>query len=196
MVNRRRCHVSLILLIVPLASFGAAGTADHDRASLERFVAAHIDKASAPPFAFLYGGRAVAPLPGNWKTTSETQQAPGKTVRTIVSEDPATRLRITAAYTIYDDFPAIEWVLRFKNAGSADTPVIENLLACAVRFDDWPEGPAALYRALGSNAARNDFGPVADTLTAGGEIRFGPSGGRSSDTSALPFFNIAEREGE
>ena len=183
--------IPLIMLAVPLAALGAAGTANHDRAGLDRFVAAHADKAAAPPFAFLYGGKAGAPLLKNWKTTSETKQAPGKTVRTVVYEDPATKLRITAAYTIYGDFPAIEWVLRFKNGGSADTPIIENLLACAVRFDDWPEGAATLYRALGSNAARSDFAPVADELAAGGEVRFGPSGGRSSDTTALPFFNIA-----
>ena len=75
--------------------------------------------------------------------------------------------------------------------GSADTPILEDIQACAVRLDDLPDGASTLYRALGSNAARNDFAPILDKLGEKADVRFGPSGGRSSDTTALPFFNIA-----
>jgi len=187
MIGSKRILISLLMTAVPLAAFGAAGTANHDRDGLDRFVAAHVDKTAAPPFSFLYGGKPGAPLLKNWKATSETQNVPGKIIRMTVYEDPATKLRITAVYTIMTDFPAIEWVLRVKNAGSADTPIIENLLACSVKFDDWPEGAAKLYRALGSNAARNDFAPVTDELGVNAAVKFGPSGGRSSDTTALPY---------
>ena len=93
-------------------------------------------------------------------------------------------------YTIYRDFPAVEWVVRFKNEGRADTPIVQDILISALRFDDRPEGPATLYRARGSDADRTDFAPITDVLADGSEIAFGPRGGRSSDT-ALPFFNIA-----
>jgi alpha-galactosidase len=110
---------------------------------------------------------------------------------TTTYTDPGTKLQVTAAYTTYPDYPAVEWVVRFKNTGPADTPIIEKVLASSVRFDDWPEGPSTLYRALGSDAEKNDFGPIADAIGDGTEIAFGPPRGRSSEASALPFFNVA-----
>ena len=179
----------IMALAFPLVASGRDQTGTHDRGSLEKFVSASVDRTSSPPFSFIYGGKPA--LFKTWKVTSETQTSADKKVKTVVYDDPATKLRVTAVYTIYSDYPAVEWVLRFKNAGSADSLILEDILACAVRFDDLPEGPATLYRALGSNAVRSDFAPVLDKLGEKADVRFGPSGGRSSDASALPFFNIA-----
>jgi alpha-galactosidase len=85
----------------------------------------------------------------------------------------------------------VEWVVRFKTEGKADTPMIEDIQACSVSFTALPAGPVTLYRALGSSAARTDFAPIQEALAEKAEVRFGPSAGRSSDTTALPFFNIA-----
>jgi alpha-galactosidase len=154
-------------------------------------VARHIEKTTAPLFSFIYAGKHSFEFLGKWKATSEKHQADGKSIQTVTYSDPATKLRITAVYTIYQDFPAVEWVLRFNNEGPADTPVIQDVLASAVRFDDWPEGAWTLFRARGSNAERADFAPIKDTLGMNARVEFGPSAGRSSDTSAMPFFNIA-----
>ena len=51
-----------------------------------------------------------------------------------------------------------------------------------------------LYRARGSSAERSDFAPIEDVLADKGEVVFGTSAGRSSDTTALPFFNMAGPE--
>jgi len=179
----------IMALAFPLVASGRDQTGTHDRGSLEKFVSANVDRTSSPPFSFIYGGKPA--LFKTWKVTSETQTSADKKVKTVVYDDLATKLRVTAVYTVYSDYPAVEWVLRFKNAGSADSLILEDILACAVRFDDLPEGPATLYRALGSNAGRSDFAPVQDKLGEKADVRFGPSGGRSSDASALPFFNIA-----
>ena len=184
-----------LLALGPL--FFAAGVdsaATHDRENLGRFVAAYIKKTSAPPFAFTYDGRRSSELLAKWAPTPETSAAVDKTIETVVYRDPATKLRVTAVYTLYRDFPAAEWVLRFKNEGSSDTPVIADILSCAVKINDWPEGESVLYRALGSDAQRSDFAPVRDALPENAEVRFGPSRGRSSDTTAFPFFNIAAPE--
>jgi len=193
---KRTCLLGMALLTLGRLFFAAGGdsAATHDQVNLERFVAAHIKKSAAPPFAFTYGGKHSSEFLAKWASPSETRAAGDKTIETIVYRDPATKLRVTALYTLYPDFSAAEWVLRFKNEGSSDTPVIADVLSCAVRFNDWPEGEAVLYRALGSDAQRSDFAPVRDALPENAEVRFGPSKGRSSDTTAFPFFNIAAPE--
>jgi len=193
---KRLCLLVLSLITLSGLSFPADRTqsSTHDGASFDRFVAAHVKKTAAPPFAFIYDGKPSSGFLGNWAAAPETSAAGDGMTQIVVYRDPSTKLRVTAVYTLYPDFPAAEWVLRFKNEGSADTPVIADVLSCAVDFDDWPEGESTLYRALGSNAQRSDFSPLRDGLSEKEEIRFGPSAGRSSDTTAFPFFNIASPE--
>jgi len=182
------CAVKMML------TAGWVPAAAHDRPGLDRFIADHIEKTTAPPFAFLYGGKPSSDFLAKWGVEQEVNSFAGKTVKTVVYKDPATKLRITGLYTVYDDFPAVEWVIRFKNEGSNDTPVIAAVSSCAVEFKDWPAGEATLYRARGSDAQRSDFAPVQDSLHENAEVLFGPSRGRSSDAAALPFFNIASPE--
>jgi alpha-galactosidase len=199
-MRRRNITAAALLIILtaivsvprPLAAWDPASV--HDKDARDAFAAAHMTKTAPPPFSFVYGGKALATLIAKWTVTSEEKTDGAKLIRTVVYSDPATGLRITATYTIYQDFPAAEWVLRFKNAGRADTPIIDALRACAVSFPGFAapaSGPVMLYRARGSAAARSDFGPIDAELAPKAEIRFGPTAGRSSDTNALPFFNIA-----
>jgi alpha-galactosidase len=190
-VNVKNISALFLLLGIPLAAAGWDPATAGDRASLERFVAAYVARSAVPPFGFVYGGKPSKELIGKWKVTGETKPAADRTVKTVVYADPATGLRLTVTYTTYEDSPAVEWVLRFKNEGTSDTPIIEDIQACAAALDGLPAGPMTLYRALGSSAARTDFAPVQDRLEENAEVRFGPSAGRSSDTTAFPFFNIA-----
>jgi len=187
----KRFFLLLLILNLPLLAAGQNVAASHDQEGARAFVAAHVDRAAAPPFSFTYNGRVSSRLLPNWKVSATAQEAGDRTVRTIVYADSATGLRVTAIVTIFHDYPAVEWVLRFKNEGASDTPILEDVQACAVRFDDWPQGPMTLFRAKGSNAEKDDFAPIQDALTEKAEVRFGPTAGRSSDTEALPFFNIA-----
>jgi alpha-galactosidase len=179
----------------PLAAWDPASA--YDTAARDAFAARHLTKAALPPFAFVYGGKQARGLVGKWTVTSEDKTEGAKLVRTVVYTDPSTGLRITAVYTTYKDFPAAEWVVRFKNTGRAPTPVIEEVRACAAAFLEFAgsaSGPVTLYRARGSSAARSDFGPIDEALATSAKVRFGPTAGRSSDTNALPFFNIATPE--
>jgi len=199
MKNNRIAIVAVIVmsgLIAPFPGFAAGWDAAsaHDAAARDAFVRAHMEKKALPPFAFLYGGKQARTTILKWAVTAEEKNGGAKAVRTIVYTDPATGLRVTATYTIYKDFPAAEWVVRFKNTGRTSTPVIAEVRACAVAFLEFAEsaaGPVTLYRARGSNATRSDFGPIEEALSPGAKVRFGPTAGRSSDTNALPFFNVA-----
>ena len=175
-----------------VASDGPGGAAD--RAARDAFTAACFGRRDAPPVSFLYGGKPSSAFLAGWKPAVEPSvsgSAGDRTVKTVVYADPATRLRVSITSTVYSDYPAIEWVVRLKNDGPADTPIIENLMACDIRFPAFGDGPVTIYRALGSSADRTDFAPVQDVLSAPGAVRFAPSGGRSSDTAAFPFFNVA-----
>jgi alpha-galactosidase len=186
--------VALMLSAVsgPLRAWDPATA--QDIAGRDAFAARFLSKSAAPPFAFLYGGKQVQSTVERWTVTSDERAEGAKLVRTVVYADPETGLSITAVYTIYRDFAAAEWVVRFKNTGRAATPIISDVRACAVGFPDLADaasGPMTLYRARGSSAARSDFGPIEESLPPAAKVRFGPTAGRSSDTHALPFFNVA-----
>jgi len=186
-----------LLAVSPSRIAGWDPATAHDRAGRDAFVRGHLAQTAPPPFSFVYGGQASSGLLRKWRVTSEEKTEGPKLVRTVAYMDPATGFRVTVTQTIYADFPAAEWVVRFKNTGGADTPIIEKVRACAVSFPDFaasPAGPVMLYRARGSSAQRSDFGPIDEPVSPNAEIRFGPEAGRSSDTSALPFFNIATPE--
>jgi alpha-galactosidase len=182
---------TLFLFGTIFSARGWDAAASHDREGLDRFVSGSVERTAAPPFSFIYGGKLSPGFIGKWAMTSDTQTAADRIVKKVVYSDPATKLRVTVIYTVFEDYPAVEWVVRLKNEGAADTPVIENVLACSAQLAGLPEGPLTLYRARGSNAERSDFAPIQDVLGDQGEVRFGPSAGRSSDTTALPFFNMA-----
>jgi alpha-galactosidase len=177
------------------AADGPAGAAD--RAARDAFAAARFERTEAPPFAFLYGGRSSASFLAHWRIEGDPKAAPAAVpseaiVKTVSYKDPATGLRAILTSIVYRDFPAVEWVVRLRNEGPADTPLIQDLMACDVSLAEFGAGPVTLYRALGSSADRSDFAPVRDTLSApGAAAKFSPSGGRSSDSAALPFFNVA-----
>lgn len=186
----KRILTLLVLLSTPLAASGPAPGPTHDRKALDAFAGDRISEKTAP-FSFLYDGRPFAGLLPAWSSAANTVRKDDRTLTTLSWTDPRTGLKVTAVFTVFDDFPAVEWVIRFKNEGSADTPVIEDVAACDAEVLAAGAGPVTLYRARGSSAERSDFAPLVETLAAGAEVRFGPSGGRSSDAAALPFFNVA-----
>jgi len=190
----KRIHIMLLLLLVLGQHYAAAARdpiATHDRSSLGKFIEAYVERTTSPPFSFIFDGKPSSVLLPKWAVTSETQKGGDKTVKRIVYSDAQSGVHAIVIYTIYHDFPAVEWVVRFENAGTADTPIFEDVLACAMRCDGWPEDPVTVFRAKGSNAERSDFAPIREDLSENAEVRFGPSGGRSSDTTTLPFFNVA-----
>jgi alpha-galactosidase len=189
----RQITLLLLALAFPCTPLPAqaGSTATHDRSASDAFVRSHVERAEAPPFTFLYGGKPFSAAAADWEVRSEARSEGSKNLKTVVYADRSSGLRVTATYTIHSDYPAVEWVVRFRNAGKSDTVILEGVQACSIRLSDLPDGPVTVYRARGSNAQRSDFAPVKDTLGDNGEVRFGPSGGRSSDSAALPFFNIA-----
>ncbi|MCU0960720.1 MAG: alpha-galactosidase [Pirellulaceae bacterium] len=105
--------------------------------------------------------------------------------------DPTTNLEVAAEVVHFDDFPAVEWTLRFRNRGSTDTSILEQLLPLDLHLAPCQPGepPPVLHSAKGALCCLDDFAPVSHTLTPGTALQFQPGGGRSS-SEVLPFFNL------
>ncbi|MBU4399970.1 MAG: alpha-galactosidase, partial [Planctomycetes bacterium] len=148
-----------------------------------------LDKGSAPPMSFTYGGRSSRELLPAWKVTRNSTDESDRRLHTVKYADPASSLELVVEIREYKDFPAVEWVQYFKNAGTVDTPIVEDVRALDVTLDVEPGGEVVLHRALGCTSTVSDFAPVDDILTPGYKNRITPIGGRSSN-GAMPFFNL------
>ncbi len=177
------CLLAFLFLAVGLPH-AVSQTIAADITSADLWKPAHV------PFSFIYDGKKSAQLLSNWQISQEDiADEKGKIHRTTYT-DPGTHLKVMADVRLYPDFPGvIDWVLRFRNDGTSDTPIIENILPL-----DWSipasAGDCVLRHARGSNNAATDFTPLEENFGPGGNDHLESSKGRSSDTNTLPFFNL------
>jgi len=148
------------------------------------------------PFSFIFGSLPSRELLPTWNSERSMRDLDAdRSERKIVWKDPATDLLVQLTAVIYRDFPALEWVIHFKNAGNADTPILEQVLALDADFGPFPsDGPFQLHFAEGSHEKITDFQPMEKSLGPGDRFKLSSFGGRSSD-GALPFFNLATAGG-
>ena len=132
-----------------------------------------------PPFSFRYGGRSSRDFLSAWKRGDEGRRW----------VDPETRLEVSIESRLSTTHPAVEWLIRFRNGGNAETPVLEDILALDLGVTLPANVDAELHRAHGSTCSATDFLPIHTPVGHGADIAFAPNGGRSSD-GALPFFNL------
>jgi alpha-galactosidase len=145
-----------------------------------------------PPFSFVYGGKSSDTFITSWDYKAEkiksTETDVEETVYTYT--DKQSGLIVKCFVTCYNDFNAAEYVLRFINTSSQNTPIIEKASVIDNLFSYNTGGTFILHHSLGSNAAVNDFQPFDEEMQIGKNIYMTPVGGRSSDDTAFPFFNI------
>ncbi len=147
-----------------------------------------------PPFSFLYGGRESSALLSGWKCESRTSDVAGVGARHEVTYvDPQTKLVVRVSAIQFKDFPAVEWVIHFKNEGASETPILESIQPLDTSWLSRDRDPTIHY-AEGATCSMNDFRPLRRSLNVKGELHLEPGGGRSS-SDFLPFFNI-ETKGE
>lgn len=157
----------------------------------------YLTRHSSPFFSFLYNGQESASFLPGWKENySKVKIDSNKTRYILTFMDAKTKLIAKCDVTLFSDYPAIEWVVEFENKGEENSPILENIQAANVPLFRGNNGKYILHHALGSNHGENDFAPLMDEIRAHSEIVLAPKGGRSSDETALPFFNIqSENEG-
>jgi len=148
-------------------------------------------KSANVPFSFVYAGKPSAQILSTWQAADEPATgAAGAPTHLYIYTDPATHLRVTAEVRLFPDFPGtVDWVIRFRNEGTVDTPIIENIMPLNWAITAVP-GDCVVRHDRGSNAGPDDFMPLEDHFGPGGNDHFESSNGRSSDGATLPFFNL------
>jgi len=146
------------------------------------------------PFSFQYGGHSSAELLPDWKVSRTNRTKAGVTTRELTWRDPATRLECVLEMQTFAKFAAVEWVMRFRNTGKKDTPLIENIRPLDVEWapdkdQSWHKDETLLRRSCGSQQKPTDFLYQVDPLPPGSTIAMAAGGGRPSN-DWLPFFNL------
>lgn len=144
-----------------------------------------------PPFSFVYGGRSSREFLKDWARKQTIKKIDRcRTQYRVTYTDPETGLEIEMDGIAYGDFPAVEWVVWFRNRGSADTPILENVQSLDARFARMSAAAEfVLHHATGSICSGRDFEPLLRKLEAKASVTLAPEGGRSS-SGTLPFFNL------
>ena len=187
-----------VMISVNQANSQAAQNKKVEVLNVQKWVSEHFSKGKVPPFSFKYGGVESAAFITKWKYSSDKDISDDPAIQKNIYtySDNKSGLVVKCLVTSYRDFPAVEWVVRFLNSSGSNTPFIEMANVVNYSFQFKGNGQFILHHSQGSNAQRSDFQPVDESLQTGKVISMTPSGGRSSDNAALPFFNIEAPGGQ
>jgi alpha-galactosidase len=113
---------SVLLLVISFSASAAQTGAGHSPGKLPSVIAQTVETV---PFSFVYGGKPSRELLSHWEQKRQTETLPGDRERQVLTyRDRQTGLEITDEVTLYKDFLAVDWVVRLRNAGPTDTPII------------------------------------------------------------------------
>lgn len=163
-----------------------------------------------PPFSFTYGSRPSAEILKDCKVERSLRKiAETRTEYTSIYTHPS-GLLVRCVGVSYSDFPTVEWTLSFKNTGSSDSPIIENIRSLDVHLARPGAGARSdaneyvLHYTRGTmiidydinrgylideRASRHDFEPLSKALCPGKRMDFAPGDGRPSGIW-FPYFNV------
>ena len=122
------------------------------------------------------------------KSIGEPKTIGDKTRHNVTYADPKTGLEVVCELTQFADFPAGEWVLRFTNRGTADTPILQDILPLDVQVTLGERAAPVLHYGKGSGIGRDDFLPIDKQLAQEVSVAF-PTGKLPSQMF-LPYFNL------
>ena len=143
-----------------------------------------------PPFSFTYAEQPFAELFKTWELKHDERKLDGqRTEHTLTYADSKTDIVVRCVAIEYQDFPAVEWVLYFKNQGSTNTPILADIQPLDVIFPLDHGQDCRIHHAKGSDCKVDDFAPMGTPLAPSADLRLAPRLGRSSN-GTLPFFNL------
>jgi alpha-galactosidase len=147
-----------------------------------------------PPISFKYDGQESAKLLSSWRRTYEKKKINNDiTLHLLTYVDPKTGLECRFEMKEFHDFPAVDWVVKFKNGGTEDTPILEDIRS--LDFSWLGMKKATLYYSKGSDAKIDDFLYQSRDIPVNVPVTLGSVDGRSSGCGTLPFFNVVTPAG-
>ena len=137
--------------------------------NVHKWIEQHFAKSRIPPFSFVYGGKDSKTFITRWRYYAEklVNDDPNVEKYLYSYRDRKSGLEVKCFVNGYTDFHAVEWVLKFSNTSTRNTPILEKTDAVNYSFAYDRKGTFTLHHAKGSNAERSDFMPLDDTLEIG-----------------------------
>ena len=160
----------------------------------QRWIDNFFAKGKLPPFSFTYGDENSEKFIRKWNFSKKRVASNDANVikyEVTYSEPGASGIEVKCDVTGFSKFEAVEWTLHFTNKGDKNSKKIKNVSASDILFSTKNGNKFTIFTARGSNGSRHDFAPVVVSPASDSTYTFSPRHGRSSDTDAFPFFNIA-----
>ena len=185
----------MVLLILSGGSAGAAGFVQPEELHQRDLWAGEnlfAPQAKMLPFSFSYGGKPSAQLLAEWpmKQTSAKLDA-FRTQHTRVWIDAKTGLEVRCVGVEYADYPAIEWTVYFKNTGTNDTPILEDIQGLDTTLQRTNDGEFLLHANKGDWDVADGYAPYQVALGPGKLKRFAPADGRPTNgPNGWPYYNV------
>jgi hypothetical protein len=159
-----------------------------DRAILERVV-------EGMPFEFLYDGVPSSECLQAWTLTREEQPCEGGFRQARTWTDGQSGLSVACTATRFENVPAVEWVLRFRNDGQESTPIIREVRDMDLGLPQaLGDGSFTLHKLNGAPSNATDNEPSIVSIRPGATETLGGGGGRSSNKD-FPFFRLDTGDG-
>jgi len=118
-------------------------------------VSALKDGKALPPLAFRLGNQGHVEILTRAQRTVATKQVAAGNLHDVTYSDPASGLCCRVEVLEYRDFPAVQWVARFTNKGTAALPPLSEV--AALDFTWQCPGDAFVFRAPGAGETPHDF---------------------------------------
>ena len=161
-----------------MAEKGARAEASELPSGLEEILAAFQpagERVRQLPFSFIYDGQESSELLVKWqRTVTEKRLDATRVQRTLTFRDTDTGLVCEAQVILFSEFPAVEWVLHFRNEGHTDTPILEDVSTLDAIWPIGGDPRVIVHRSRGSSCQASDFQPMDQELSPGESIAFGP----------------------
>lgn len=143
-----------------------------------------------PPFSFTYEGRPSRELLAGWPVERASRKLDEHRSEHVATwTDPKSGLSVRCVAIEYHDYPTVEWTLYFRNGGTADTPILEQILAVDTEFSGSVQGDPVLRYHTGDMCTADSYAPHAEPMAARSDKRIANVGGRPTHT-AFPYFNL------
>jgi alpha-galactosidase len=150
------------------------------------------------PFSFLCDGKPSNEFLASWQKSETVHPlSRGRTLRTVTYRDPVTQLEVSREITVFPGKNAIEWVLRLRNTGSQDSPMLKNILPLDLDIPVAAGGAVTFHHVHGSSSGVMDYVPVDKDLSPGTTVQLAHyimENGLHKG-SYIPFFNLQWPEG-
>jgi len=149
---------------------------------------------NSAPFSFSYDGRPFAEIVSRFKAEVTQQSLDDKREKYIRKyTDSASGLEVRCEGIKYLDFPTVEWVVYFKNNGTEDTPILEDIQALDWIMERGTDGEFTLRYHIGGHSGPRDYSPQQVELTPTIQQSFTTWEGFPT-ANYLPFFTIQWQE--